>query len=261
MPDGETYTHTVSRDYSSSLKGKLVQLKYDGSVVSLSAVSEATQSGSLDIANRKFAGKTVLKDAKIIHRLSDEDDDIVSVEVLDFETLGVSRLEENQIINIVSANSFGDIGIFYLENMSSAYKYGYLMSSKKITKGDSYSYQYDIFDDGIETEYPDSAVYSVTSGTPVRYKTNGNSVSEIYPLKEVASAARIGAYESGRIMINSKVYYVDDDVEVVQVGNTIPVKCNSISVTELGNISVCSIKLYAEKDEGTESNIKVIVIR
>ncbi len=261
MPDGETYSIAVSRDYGNSLKGKLVHISYSGSVAALSAVPESSASGSLDIANRRFAGRTVLKDVKVLHRLSKSDAETVSVEVLNFDTLGVTKLAENQVISVVSANSFGDVGILYLENMASGYDYGYLIGTEIVTLGDNTTYNYKIFADGVKTEFPSAARYSLKAGTPVMYKAAGGSVSEIYNLKEIASAGDLDAYESGRVLINGKTYYVDDDVEVVLIEDTAAGKYRTVAASDIGDINFDSIKLYAQKNEGTESNIKVIVLR
>lgn len=261
MPDGNTHTYTVSKDYSSSLKGKLVHLSYNGSVVSLSAVEGSSLSGSLDVSNRKFAGRTVSKDVKVIHRISSENAQTVSVEMLDFDTLGVSKLDSNQVINVVSANAFGDIGIIYLEKLASGYDYGYLIGSKSVGADDNSSYQYTIFANGEKTVYSNSARYSVTSGTPVMFKTENGTIKEIYSLKSIASAADYDAYESGRILIKGSVYYVDDDTQVVYIENSTSGKYKTVSVSDLPELNIKSIALYAKKDEGTDSNIKVIVVR
>ena len=260
MPDGNTYTYAVDKDYSENLKGKLVKLTYEGDVVSLAAVGESTLSGAVDIAGRKFAGKTVLKDVKVIHRLSKEDADTVSVETLNFDTLGVNELTSKQVINIVEANAFGDIGIMYLENLSESYSFGYLIGGYLNGKGEMASYSYDIFSDGVRTEYPNSSRYTVNPAQPAYFKTDGTSITEIYNMKEIEKASDYDAIEGGRIKVNNSVYNLSDYLEIVYVENSALGRYSTLSIQDMEKMDFKSIRLYAQKDEGTDSIIRMIVI-
>ncbi len=260
MPDGKTYTYVVDKDYEERLKGKLVKLIYDGSVVSLKEISQSELSGSLNISARKFAGKTVLKDVKIIHRLSDEEADNVSLEILKFDTLGVNELNSTQVINIVEANGFGDIGIMYLENMSTSYQTGYLLSKVSESMGDDVSYTYKIFSDGIKTEYTRSANYSTKAGQPVYFKTENGSVTSIYNMQRIASAADYDAIDGGRIRIGDNVYSIAGDVEIILKDKKAPSGVRTISLSELKDTDIDGIAIYAMQDEGEDSLIKMIVV-
>lgn len=260
MPDGNTYTYAVDKDYSDTFKGDLVKLTYSGDKVSLSAADSTQITGSLDIQGRKFAGKTVLKDVKVIQRLSKEDADVVSVELLNFDTLGITEINSNQVIDIVAANAFGDIGIMYLENLESSYQFGYLAGAQSIGKDEMSTYQYKIFSDGITTTYPDSVRYVVTARTPVYFKTNGSSVTEIYSMKKIAQADEYDAIEGGRIKIKGEVYNLADDMQIVYVEDSLMAKFQTVSISEMEKMDFDSVTLYAQKDNGTDSDIKVIVI-
>ena len=260
MPDGNTYTYAVTKDFDDSLKGKLVKLSYEGDKVSLSSAENEKITGSLDIQGRRFAGKTVLKDVKVIHRLSKEDADNVSVETLNFDTLGINELTARQVITVVEANAFGDIGILYLENLESGYDFGFLVGSEKIGDGEMSTYQYEIFSDGITTKYPNSVRFSVSPRTPSYYKTDGNSITEIYNMKKIDSASGYDAAEGGRIKLNNKVYDLADDFKIVYVEDSAMAKFKTVSLSEMKNMKITSISLYSEKDEGTASVIKMIVL-
>lgn len=260
MTDGNTYSYVVDKDYSDTLKGRLVKLTYSGDTVLLSQAEDYKLTGTLDIQGRKFAGKTVLKDVKVIQRLSKEDADVVSVEVINFDTLGVSELTSKNVINIVAANAFGDIGIMYLENLSDSYEFGYLYGGESVGNGEMSTYQYKIFENGITTTYPNSVRYTVTARTPVYFKTDGTSITEIYNMKEIVSADDYEAIEGGRIKIKGEVYNLADDMQIVYVENSFSAKFKTLSLSEMEKIKFSTIRIYAQKDEGTDSDIKMIVL-
>ncbi len=261
MPDANTYTYTVAKDYNDYLKGNLVKLSYNGDTVTLTEVGESNIYGDLDIQNRRFSGNTVLKDVKVIHRLSKDGADTVALEMLDFDTLGVNYIDVNQVINIVEANAFGDIGIMYLENMSSSYRYGFLLGRDVVGDGEMSQNQYRIFSNGITTTYPNSVKYSISARIPAYFKTSGNSVTEIYSMKEIAFDNEYEAIDGARIKISGKVYSLSDDLEIVYEKKASSNSYETISIQELEKMKFNSIALYAQKDEGTNSNIRMIVIR
>lgn len=261
MPDGNIYTYTVKKNYEDSLKGKLVQLSYEGDIVTLSPVKESDLYGELDIKNRKFCGRTVLKDVKVIQRLSKEDADVVSVELLDFDTLGTNQIDVHQVINIVEANDFGDIGIMYLENMSGSYDYGFLLGRETIGDGEMSSYQYRVFSNGITTTYQSESKYNVTPKNPAYFKINGNSITEIHPMKEIAVAAEYEAIEGSRIKISGNVYSLSDDLEIIYIKNTGSSSYQTISIAELKKLKFDSIEIYSERNDGVNSTIRMIIVR
>lgn len=260
MPDGETYIYAVTKDYDETLKGKLVKLSYEGDKVSLSSAEGNKLVGTLDIQGRKLAGKTVLKDVKVIHRLSAEDADNISVEVLNFDTLGINELTVNQVISVIDANSFGDIGILYLKNLNSGYNFGYLIGGSQVGNGEASTYQYEIFDDGITVTYPNSVRYSPTPRTPAYFKTDGSSITEIYSMKEIASASDYDAVEGGRIKLNNTVYDLADNFKIVYIESSVLGRYKTVSLDDMMNMKFSCIKLYSIKDEGTDSVIKMIVL-
>lgn len=260
MPDGETYTYTVDKDYSDYLKGELVKLTYVGDKVTLSKADSVVVTGALDISNRKFAGMNVLRDVKVIGRLSKEDADVVSVEALDFDTLGVKELTAKNVLGVIKTNSFGDIGIMYLENLSGSFEYGYLVGGEAVGKGEISSYQYKIFSDGITKTYSDSVRYTITPKAPAYFKSNGSSITEIYSMKKIESATDYDAIEGGRIKINNKVYNLADEIQIVYVEDSLMGKFKTVSISELEKMNIDSIEVYSVKDEGAESVIKMIVV-
>ncbi len=268
MADGNTYEYRISRDYSNYV-GDLVYIEYgQDSIVSLSGVTSSDTYGELSVANRTLGGKTVLKDVVIFSRLSDDEAETAEVELLDFSKLDVTSITNDQLITSVSANNFGDIAILYLKNMPSSYLFGVYKGNdgqSQITNDDGTVERegvdatiYRIYSDGLLNEYTIDGRYSVALG-PVMYKLSGNSVAYMKALNEIASATDIDAVEGGRIMLNNKVYKMDDDVQIVDVTDVTNYK--TISISELEQSNVSSVRLYSESKASEDGTVRIILVK
>lgn len=254
MADGNTYEYEVSRSYS-GYEGELVRIGYEDEYVTLTKVTSSGVYGDVDYNNRKIGGKTLLKDAVIFNRISDEDDSNVQVEVVDFNTLGTYNISPNQLISSVSANAFGDIQVMYVCDLPDSYQYG--MFREYESMGDGSSGSYTIFADSNTNSYQSDI--RVTVSGAVMFKTSGGKLTDISSLSKVISASSLGAVEGGRIMVDSIIYNMDDNVEIVNITNQTSLK--TMSLNELANSKVSYITLYSDKAKSDNAIIRLVTVK
>lgn len=258
MPDGSTYEYQTDR-YCDEYIGDLVYIDYQSNgIVSLKKQSTARVYGEVNVSKRTIGGRNFLKDAVIINRLSDEDADTAEVELLSFETLDITSIAEKNVIASITANSFGDIAIMYVYDMPSSYKYGYLAGVQNTSNDDASvsSAVYTIYSDGTSTKYSSESVYSLSAGA-VYYKLSGGKISYIANMSLISSG-NPSAVEQGRIMVNNKIYTLDDKVSIIDISTLSSLK--TLSIDELKALKSCTVKLYSDKNSGTDSVIRCIAV-
>ncbi len=253
MADGNTYDYEVSSNYK-GYEGDLVKLSYDDEYVTLTKVSSSEIYGDIDYNKRTIGGKTLLRDAVIFNRLSDEDDSDVQVEVVDFNTMGTNNISINQLVTSVSANAFGDILVMYVCDLPSSYQYG--MFREYESMGDGSTGIYTIFTDSNTNSYQSDIRASVSGA--VKFKVSGGKITDIKSLNKISSANSLGAVEGGRIMINSTIYDMDDNVEIVNITSGTSLK--TMSVNELANSKISGITLYSDKSKSDDAIIRLITV-
>lgn len=263
MPDGEEYEYTADKDYKDYV-GKLVRLTYSNAKVSLNTVntsSNAKNYGAIDKSKRTLGGKSVLKDVKIIQKLS-SDDETLRLETLNFDTLEEDELPESKVIASVSANSFGDIGILYVEGIGSTYSYGVMKHTKTETTFDiesnknvPYRYTYTIYGENGESKYTTESNFNISAESGIGYRIlSDGSVSNIMSLYKIASSSGADAVEGSRIKINDVVYKMSSNVSIVDITND---TYKVVSIDELASAKTKSIKLYSDTKNGT---VRVVTI-
>lgn len=252
MADGNTHEYEVSGSYGSYV-GELVKLSYDGGIVKLNRVTSSQVYGDVDYQRRKIGNKTLLKDAVIFHRLSNEDDSNVQVEVVNFDTMGVTNISSNQLITSVSANAFGDIAVMYVCDLPSSYQYGMFREYEPM--GES-SGIYTIYSDSNISQYQSDIRANVTGA--VKFKVSNGKITDIKTLNKIASSSFVGAVDGGRIMINSVIYGMDDNVEIVNMTDLGSLK--TMSVNELAKSKVSSVTVYSDKTASDDTIIRLVAV-
>ena len=256
MADGNTYEYEVSKNYS-GYEGELVKIGYENGLTTLTKVSSSNTYGDVDYRKRTIGNKTFLKDAVIFNRLSDEDDENVVVEIVDFDTMGTTSISRDQLITSVSANSFGDIATIYVCDLPSSYKYGIL---KDYTINgeveNSSSATYTIFTDSNTVKYS-SNIRTNVSGA-VGFKVSNGQITDIKTLNKIASSSSLQAVEGGRIMIDSVIYEMDDDVEIINITSASSYK--TMSVSELAKSKVSKVTVYSDKSAQDGGIIRVVAV-
>lgn len=264
MTDGQTYDIVTAKDYKSII-GNFVNISYDNGVAVLTSQrisDKGAFAGEIDLNQRTINGKYVLKDAAIIQRTSDDDAAVASCELLDFDNLTAKTLEDIQVINGVTANSFGDIAILYVKNLENTYNYGVISGFERIKVGDEkQTVGYKIYSDGQSTSYALNTVGGIRTsiGSAVGYKTNGGQLSKLVALTKIGSASSIRAVEGSRIMLGSEIYKMDANVKIVNITNTDNMQ--SITVDELDALkNITSVTLYSDKAKNDGGIVRVVTV-
>ena len=256
MPDGKTYEYVTDKDYS-SYKGKLVRLSDSSGAMSISGINSTSNfSGEINKNAQTIAGKNISKDTVIIQRINNSDGDIVNAEVLDFNTLDVKNISSVQVKNVIY-DSFGDIGVLYVENLTdSGYSYGVLAKKKIMQLQDTARITYSIYADGTLSAYTTEYNSTITSG-PVKFKIENGQLTEIKPLTCYASASGYEAIDETRVRIGNKTYDIDKDVKIFEKATSN--KYEEKSFTDLKEAKLTSISIYSNVSKNSDGLIKVIV--
>ncbi len=255
MPDGQTYEYVTKTEYNQFV-GKLVKLTYDNGIVTMASVSTGGRIyGEIDKSKRTINGKTVLKDAKIIQIISEDGADTAEAELIDFDTLSVTEFTSGQVINTVTANKFGDIGIMVVRSVSKeSYDYPMLISRS----GSAGSSTYKFYMNGMETSYPSPRSYGMTVGQPVGLRIVNGQITDMFSMYKYKSANSIDAVDGGRIMLGGTVYDLAPNVKVYTVKNINDY--SEISIDELEKLSVNSVTVYSDLPYNRGGLVRAIVV-
>ena len=257
MPDGDKYDCVTDKAYD-DYKGELVKLEFSQSYTKLSKLNkDKNVYGEFNPSKYTLGNKTLSDDVIIFQQLSDNENSPAEAEVLDIRVLEKTNIPADFILGTVSENSFGDIGILYVKNLTdSAYTYGILLSSTK-PKGDSTATTYKIMVDGTENSYVSPSYKTVTSG-PVRFRLLNGKIDEIYQLYKYATGSSINAVDGARIKIGSNTYPLASNVIVYR--KTDMYTYEQAAFSELENAKITKVEIYSDKNASSSGSIKAIVI-
>ena len=255
MADGEEHTIVTNRLYNEYI-GDFVSVSYKNGAAILnkqSFNSADDYAGDVDRSNRTINGKYVLKDAAIIQRTSDKNAEIATCELLNFDSITATKLLENQIINAVSGNSFGDIAILYVDGFENTDSFGVVAG---FIKSGETNTGYKIFSNGNISSYGSTVRISTAAGEAVSFRIENGEISKILPLKKLTTSTRLDAIDGGRISIGGKVYNLADNVQIADTSDISAIK--AITIDELEKLSSPSVSVYSDKTGGV---VRVITVR
>lgn len=254
MADGEEHEIVTDRIYKDSI-GKFVFISYKNSLAYLTNRvydSKDEYAGEINKNSRMVNSRYVLKDAAIIQRTSEKDAKTASCELLDFDRLTASKISEEKIINAVSANSFGDLAILYVDGLENTNSFGVIAGFEK---ANNTTVGYKILSNGYQESYITDLRISTSVGAGVEFKVQNGTLTKFSPLLKLASAASVKAVEGGRIYIGSKIYKLADNVQIVDISNTSKMK--SVTIDDLQQNLSASVTLYSDTANGV---IRVITM-
>ncbi len=260
MTDGEVHEIVTDKLYKDNA-GDFMRISYSGSKATLtrqSGTGISDYTGKINLDKRTVGNRYVLKDAAIIQRISDEDAATAECELLDFDNLTSASLEKSQIINVVSANAFGDIAILYVADFENTYEYGAVSSIVKT--GEDVS-GYKIFSGGATETYHLNGISKVSTyvGSGVGFKVSGNGLSKLIALTKLDSATSVGAVEGSRIMLNNNIYQMDAKVQIIDVTKTSQMR--EITVEELARIkNLTSVTLYSDRALSNGGVVRLVTV-
>ena len=259
MADGQVHQVVTSKMYNDYM-GEFVKINYSNGKATLNTVSSNNKSqytGNIDLVSRTIGNRYVLKDAAII-QLNSKTEASASCELLDFELLEAKKLDESQIINVVTANGFGDVAILFVKSLENTYHYGVVSGFNKA--GDSVT-GYEIFSGGKIENVSLGSMSKINTaiGQGVAYRTDGGKLSAIKSLQKVSSASSLSAVEGSRIKIGSTIYKMSQAVEIVDVTSYDNMTVVSIDdLAEMDDIS--GVTLYADKAIAQGGIVRVVTI-
>lgn len=260
MPDGSILEYAADKDYK-DYKGDLMKLSFADGTVTLTKAPTSKISGEINVDGRTLGGKNVLKDVSVLQRISDEDDDTVEVELVNWDTLDIGMLSESQAITYIPANAFGDVQILYVEDFTNqSYEYAMVIGSSSSENGDTYK----LFKDGKTETVTSESSRTVYAGIPAAYKESGGKIEDIFNLYQIAKASDIDAIDGARIMINNKIYNLSSDVVFYLIDNTKSnTKYETLSLTDMQNLNskdVSRVVIYSDVSSNKNGSIKAVVV-
>lgn len=262
MSNGETHDIVTNKLYKNNV-GDLMRITYTDGKATLTNISKSSikdYTGSIDVQNRTIGKKYVLKDAAIIQRLSDEDATVAECELLDFDKLTASNIDEGHILNVVTANAFGDVAILYVKNLESSYTYGVLTGTERDSQDEVTGYR--IFANGAVSTYSVQNVGRINTsvGAGVGFNAQNGMLKKITALVRIESSGDIDAVEGGRIMLDGEIYKMAPEVFIADITSNTNIR--SITVDELARLSnISNVSIYSDKALSNGGLIRVITIK
>lgn len=261
MANGEVQEIVTSKLYKDDV-GKLMRISYSNGIASLTSMTKndvSKYTGDIDIENRTIGDKYVLKDAVIIQRLSDEDAAVAECELLDFDKLTANKIDEGHILNLVTANAFGDVAILYVKNLENSYNYGVITGFEKDNQGNTTGYK--IFADGAVSTYSLSNIGKITTqvGAGVGFMAENGNLKRIVSLVKLDSSGDIDAVEGGRIMLDGRIYKMAPEVFIADVTSATNIR--NITIDELAKLDTTLVTIYSDKTLSNGGLIRVISVK
>ncbi len=261
MANGEIQEIVTNKLYKDEV-GDLMRISYSGGKATLTNMAKNNVSkyeGEIDIENRTIGDKYVLKDAVIIQRVSDEDAIVAQCELLDFDKLTANKIDSGHILNLVTANAFGDVAILYVKNLENSYTYGVVTGFEKDSQGNTTGYK--IFADGAVSTYSAQNIGKISTqvGAGVGFLAENGNLKRIASLVKIDSSGDIDAVEGGRIMLDGRIYKMAPEVFIADVTSTTNIR--NITIDELAKLDTTSVNIYSDKSLANGGLIRVISVK
>lgn len=257
MSDGDEYEYVTDKDYD-DYKGELVKLSFENSFTVLSKINKSSGIyGEFNPSKYTLGNNSLSDDIVIFQLISDSENSPAVAEILDIRVLEQATLPSDYVLGTVAENSFGDIRILYVKNLTdSAYTYGVLLSTSK-PKGDSTTTSYKILVNGNEATYTSPSYKTVNAG-PVMFSLEDEKIDEIRSLYKYATAQSIAAVDGARIKLGAATYPVSTNVIVYCKTGTYTYEQMAFSELETADIS--KVEIYSDKSTSSEGSIKAIIV-
>ena len=267
LATGKEATLKTDKDYSDTdstqYSGKFMYINYKGDgTVSLETAEDNGFDGEFDKSAPSFGGYDFRPTYSILERVYSEKYGTAVVRKVNLSDISLSKLKKSQVLHVEYANKMKDISVLYVENVTyMGYTFGIL--SKAETNEEAY-YSYEIKSSSGTSSYSGSAGWTFAKGEAVMAMIDGGRIRTIRSLIEADSSDVIDDYTDNKIMMNDKVYKMDENVTVVYK----KVSKSEWNVTTLGdlddNISdgtwkVNKITLYKD-DSGADAKVRVIKV-
>ncbi len=259
MSDGSTARLVTDKDYNTCI-GYLARISYENGTAKLTRQSTtATGYGALDKTNRTLNGRTILKDARIIQRTAVESEEYAECEMLDLDTMTATAITSEQLLNIVSVNSFGDISLLYVTNVEATENFGVIYGTNKTADESVNGYKIYTIDGG--TTYSSNfTVAGLSTGMPVKFTLSGSSLDKLEKLYQIKTAGSVQAVDESRIMVSDNIYKLSPTVLAVVVNDTSSYRIMSLDELAASK-DIINVTLYSDTSASSASVIRVITVK
>ncbi len=217
--------------------------------------------GAIDRNNKKIGDNWLTDDCVIIERMVNPHKPMqegVTAQVIDFEDITLNEIKKDNVLFAVTTGTFDDISLLIVDDLSTEkYVYGIVKSSKGNTRGTSVSGSYEVFANGSMHTYSTGFYKSVESGTAVSMLVNGNALESIDKIKTVVTNKKVSVADFSRIKIESKVYSLADDVQVIKKSSS---GYLAMAKSEIQSLTGKTVSLFADADTEDGGLIRIILV-
>lgn len=267
LATGQTVSLKTDKDYSdkdnSQYTGKFVYITYTKSgAASLSLASENGFGGEFDKSVPSYGGYDFRANYTILERVYSEKYKEAVVRKISLSDITQTSLKAAQVIHVEYANEMGDIAVLYIENVTySGYTFGILSEASHDTEA---NYSYEIKSSSGTSRYSGTAGWTYVKGEAVMAMIDNGKIKSMKSLTELESSSEIENYTDNKIMMDGKIYRMDEDVTVVykkiskSEWNVTTLDDLSESIKD-GSFNVNTITLYAD-DRRDDAKVRVIKV-
>lgn len=257
QPDGKTYEYTTNSNYQ-SIVNSVVTISFSGGKAILRRASKPNDiSGKVSYQNMTLGNNRLADNIEIL--------DVSSVSENDaslYKSIFVQRLDSITIASAsvlyYSKNSSGEIDTLILKNVTGdMFTYGIITKADVSSNGNSASYSY--MAGGTTGSFSSSSVYSVVTGEPAKFITNGGKIDSVTPLLYINKSA--SEITNTAIKAGSKTYPLSDKVSVYEktIATTYTYLDTPLS-TLIENQDNYTIRAYTDRDVSAGGMVRVIII-
>ena len=191
----------------------------------------------------------------IIEEVSNKAGEDVVLNIIDFDFLEETMLEEKNVKALVLNGKFSDVNILYVKKWTDATKmYGMVISTN--TDDTSGTRSAKIYTNNDYITY--STNITIVSGDVVEYVVTDNYIESYAKLKLIKSSNSVQAAEQGRIKIGGNVYETSRNVMIIGCNSDLT-SCRRLSAEQLETMKLSNVKLYANTTS-SDALIKVIIV-
>lgn len=256
-PDGSKYEYEVSKDYS-NLLNSAVNIKFKNGDITVSKVNLSNLYGTFDWEAKKLGSNKIASDIKIMDIGTVDSDDSYKYIITYPQRVDNVKIDSDNIL-YYSKNGKGEINSLILKNVTGdTFEYGLVKKASVIDDEDNLSSTYicDINGNEYKLNKNNSAYTNITSGQPVAFDMNDNSIQSIKSL--LAVKADIADVNAIQLKTNEgEVFLLSENVVVYKYTNSGGYRI--IPLSEIIDNNNINIEAYYDKLELNGGRIRVII--
>lgn len=267
LASGNTVSYKTDKDYSDDdnvrYSGKFVYINYgsDGTV-SLTEAENNGFAGEFDKSAPSYGGCDFRPNYSILELVYSEKYKDAVVRKISLNDISLRSLSKSQVLHVEYANEMKDISVMFVENVTyNGYTFGIL---NEATTDKESNYRYEIKSSSGTTTYSGSAGWTYSKGEAIMALIDNGKIRTIKSLEQLATSKEIQSYTDNKIMMDDKIYRMDENVTVVFKSFS-KSEWNVTTLDDLtekvksGDWDVNGITLYAD-DNGADAKVRVVKV-